>query len=623
MAQRYQVNTFQMVNGTYEVSYWDLFSNLGINHAYPITFNPGNGAVWPPYPGQYLDEIPALAGSQVTSRADAVTVDRTINASGAVTLSVSNVPGGKYSDVFTYGPNSTTNPTTIEFGEFTPASNLDAFAVKKFGVFNTWATRPTGLTSADANKNYVFSKTGNIHQWTGTAWKVFNSAPLNVLDHGIIGDGLVDESAAFVALLALNLTTRYYFPRGIYRFATEQQLNIYTDAAHHDAPQITGDGIDATIFKSEVVGGSLFKYSQKSNQYFYFGRGLLFQDFTILGGTAINSNGISVSGATYPYFRRVKIKSVTGHAFSFPFDTAATVQGTAPNDFINADSFSNIVGVFTECLAENCGKWGFWIDTSNSPVTMVNCYASSCKGGGLYLQSGTSSITNCSFSYCGDYYDLKSGGIWLGDDYPNAKSPPLVARSYVTVYSCKLENIELDSNYNRNAFLSGYQHTFANLRLIQGSLASISPTYFNSYVFVQMGSGNYPLYDSVFRGVVVRVPSGTTLLGLLFSDNLGYANNSSTGGSYAANVQIENLFDFYPAASLTKYTFSNANSRYITATEKGRLAYSYPSSIPTAGTWAVGDKLQNTTPVAGGYSGWVCTTAGTPGTWKGFGLIQA
>lgn len=46
------------------------------------------------------------------------------------------------------------------------------------------------------------------------------------------------------------------------------------------------------------------------------------------------------------------------------------------------------------------------------------------------------------------------------------------------------------------------------------------------------------------------------------------------------------------------------------------------SSIPTTGTWEIGDTAMNRTPTAAGYLGWVCVTAGTPGTWKGAGLIE-
>ena len=52
------------------------------------------------------------------------------------------------------------------------------------------------------------------------------------------------------------------------------------------------------------------------------------------------------------------------------------------------------------------------------------------------------------------------------------------------------------------------------------------------------------------------------------------------------------------------------------------LLYGYlNSAAPVGGTWAVGDIFYNNAPTSGGYIGWVCTVAGTPGTWKGFGLI--
>ena len=46
------------------------------------------------------------------------------------------------------------------------------------------------------------------------------------------------------------------------------------------------------------------------------------------------------------------------------------------------------------------------------------------------------------------------------------------------------------------------------------------------------------------------------------------------------------------------------------------------SSVPTSGTWNQGDIIYNTFPSPGQFVGWVCVTSGTPGTWKGFGVIQ-
>jgi hypothetical protein len=47
----------------------------------------------------------------------------------------------------------------------------------------------------------------------------------------------------------------------------------------------------------------------------------------------------------------------------------------------------------------------------------------------------------------------------------------------------------------------------------------------------------------------------------------------------------------------------------------------YNTAAPVAGTYVVGDIVWNTAPAAGGTVGWVCTTGGTPGTWKAFGTI--
>lgn len=47
------------------------------------------------------------------------------------------------------------------------------------------------------------------------------------------------------------------------------------------------------------------------------------------------------------------------------------------------------------------------------------------------------------------------------------------------------------------------------------------------------------------------------------------------------------------------------------------------SGAPIYGAWKVGDMVYNTTPTAGSYVGWICVAAGSPGTWKGFGLIQS
>lgn len=51
-------------------------------------------------------------------------------------------------------------------------------------------------------------------------------------------------------------------------------------------------------------------------------------------------------------------------------------------------------------------------------------------------------------------------------------------------------------------------------------------------------------------------------------------------------------------------------------------SWQHGSAAPVAGTYEVGDITWNDAPAAGGFIGWVCTSAGTPGTWKTFGAIS-
>lgn len=47
------------------------------------------------------------------------------------------------------------------------------------------------------------------------------------------------------------------------------------------------------------------------------------------------------------------------------------------------------------------------------------------------------------------------------------------------------------------------------------------------------------------------------------------------------------------------------------------------TAAPSTGAWLRGDRCWNTTPSAAGVPGWVCTTAGSPGTWKAMAAVAA
>lgn len=52
------------------------------------------------------------------------------------------------------------------------------------------------------------------------------------------------------------------------------------------------------------------------------------------------------------------------------------------------------------------------------------------------------------------------------------------------------------------------------------------------------------------------------------------------------------------------------------------VPWSAGTAAPGSGAHVAGEIVWNTTPAADGFVGFVCVSAGTPGTWKGFGLIE-
>jgi hypothetical protein len=81
------------------------------------------------------------------------------------------------------------------------------------------------------------------------------------------------------------------------------------------------------------------------------------------------------------------------------------------------------------------------------------------------------------------------------------------------------------------------------------------------------------------------------------TNNISASSNASAGGSLAG------------------YVARKDNNRIVVLDRV--------NAAPTVGVWAVGDRVEFTTPTAGGFLGAVCTALGTPGTWKTYGAITA
>jgi Right handed beta helix region len=73
--------------------------------------------------------------------------------------------------------------------------------------------------------------------------------------------------------------------------------------------------------------------------------------------------------------------------------------------------------------------------------------------------------------------------------------------------------------------------------------------------------------------------------------------------------------------SATSGNWWEGGGTYINPDKSKGRSFLYLSAAPTAGTWARGDIVKNSAPSVGAARGWVCTVAGTPGTWVSEGNL--
>lgn len=119
--------------------------------------------------------------------------------------------------------------------------------------------------------------------------------------------------------------------------------------------------------------------------------------------------------------------------------------------------------------------------------------------------------------------------------------------------------------------------------------------------------------------IVTEQPDGTYLYG---STSQTYLNNSwiLVYGKTYGSVQITSGSAF--SIKISAISMARGNGVVSPCTNVSKPNIGYGTSAPTTATWGVGDIIYNTAPTSGGYVGFVCVSAGTPGTWKTFGAIS-
>ncbi len=125
--------------------------------------------------------------------------------------------------------------------------------------------------------------------------------------------------------------------------------------------------------------------------------------------------------------------------------------------------------------------------------------------------------------------------------------------------------------------------------------------------------------DTAYAGNYMRVTDSiiklSTNAGGSTTADMELAIGTAAGNSFTLKRGTTTVVSFAGDASLVTFTGDIKVNSGPTITSG--------TAAPGSGTWAVGDWCIATNVAAGGSPGWVCTTAGSPGTWKAMSNVAA
>jgi hypothetical protein len=255
-----------------------------------------------------------------------------------------------------------------------------------------------------------------------------------------------------------------------------------------------------------------------------------------------------------------------------------------------------------------CGS-GIWIDAANNSVQLSQCFVNGGKRGGYaYRVNGNCTVICCTGAHG---YD-------------------------VTVYSSSytLENKLIRSDFN---FITNHFEGYSNAGLVMGyGLAILTrckfiagddncKTFNHHIIFSDSIYDVVHLFDCEFTantGVVSNTGADISVE-LLSHSIINYSSKKITmkarNNDVVVNVPQIHTSYTYNSPALCFNNVNIDNMKYFFLDNKKHMSGNKP---PTSGDYKKGDIIYNTNPTQGGYIGWTCIQDGTPGTWKGFGLIE-
>jgi hypothetical protein len=494
---------------------------------------------------------------------------------------------------------------------------------------------------------------------TKATYSMISGASINVLDYGAKGDGVADDTAAIqAAIVAADNENIVYFPDGTYKVTGTFEMPLKVSG------NFTIDGNIKWGFKKEVlqegqiavtgtieidsVWFSKFNHLECLGNFTLYSSnptwGVFWNDFGMIRcavlvidvnqGQSVNQNNFSscfCNGGVHIRGNAVSgIREAHNNVFLSVDTTGANLtaaDGTTGCHLLN-DSVLNQTNTVINWYAEISGQrlakgnWNILGDNvdSETPAFGADRYNYRLGARAFGRQASYLPIAIQNASIGGDWSQLDGSG----------KPPQLNVNG--SGASVALSTIAPSAQNSPDQSVQGVLCTGATAfsRIsIQYQLTTSNRVAATAYIY-QLG--NPAFYVEVLDGAGTLVSAGGGRL-VPLGNNWNLLRIGSEGGTIdVATGKLLGTINIYsslgtPLTSgdlrvITSYFVTTEAIAPIPSIKYGQTV-GYSTAPPTGGTWKRGDICWNTTPSAGGTPGWVCVTAGAPGTWKAMANVAA
>lgn len=484
---------------------------------------------------------------------------------------------------------------------------------------------------------------------------------VSILDFGAVGDGTTDCYQAFIDAIAANTYgTSWYvsagtilIPPGTYYIS--QTINLKKQVKFVGGGGAKGYSYAPTIkFAAGQHGFIVHRYNTNQS-------GTETTPTTAADGSVFEGLTITAVNATVGYFHGIWMRAATvirdtqvagfsGHGIycNAAAGAGGILEGNANNWYLeNVRSSSNGgCGIYIRGADANAGN-GIALDVANNTEYGIADYSflGNSYSGCHSAVNGTSTVKRAWVNYGGRIY------VCIDAALGSTTTPGTNAAVW----------------YDYAATAGADNWVYGNTYVQGGAYAGIGASARNMFTNCYSESGQPPSYFSGASQMVFGGLHAAGFIGGVFITNNGVVSGlgtlpNSAGGSItfglgSANELLKLDTSSYPwylknqigawllnwanltaGTHLVLYgrdaTIANGYNRDF-STSNGALGlpqgyywgaqtnYVSPpiSSPPISNTYEVGDICYNSVPTIGGFIGWVCITAGTPGTWVKFGAV--